>query len=429
MDKSWLVFQIGAREHYAVPRALHGAGQLAALITDLWAPPGSAYRKIPGSQRLRDRWHADLADAEVLAPNIRMLVLELSARLRRRQGWPLIMARNALFQREAIRLLKKLKMQAPQEGSPTLFSYSYAALELFRHAKNRGWRTVLGQIDPGPEEERIVAAERQRYARLPCRWEPVPPVCWDSWRKEIELADEVIVNSEWSRHCLVKEGVPAQKMRVVPLVYESNVGKSGPRPGVMEGGVRTIDAKSTANQQEAPTKSPLKVLFLGQVNLRKGVARLIEAMRLVKNEPIELTLVGPSEFDSELWADLPKVRWVGPVPRSEVGRFYDEADVFILPTLSDGYALTQLEALAHGLPVLASKHCGEAASHGVNGWILDDLEPATIAEALRRILDSPLLSNSIEPLSFALPPSLRQFGLAELALALNKPNGVAHFGK
>jgi glycosyltransferase involved in cell wall biosynthesis len=427
MDKSWIVFQIGAREHYAVARALHGAGKLAALITDLWAPPGSAYGKIPGSRRLRDRWHADLADAEVLAPNVRMLALELSARLRGRQGWPLIMARNALFQREAIRLLKKLTMQAPQKGSPTLFSYSYAALELFRYAKERGWRTVMGQIDPGPEEERLVTAERQRYAGLPCRWEPAPPVCWDSWRKEIELADEVIVNSEWSRHCLLKEGVPPEKMRVIPLVYEltSETARSSSR--ILGGGGRSIAAEPTAaNNQRAFATSPLRVLFLGQVNLRKGVPRLIDAMRLLRDEPIQLTLAGPSDFDPALWADLPNVGWVGSVARSEVSRFYSEADVFILPTLSDGYALTQLEALAHGLPVIASKHCGEAVSDGVNGWILSDLEPATIACALRQLLYSPRLACplALPPLKLVLGNG--RFELNDLALSLIKPNSAPY---
>jgi glycosyltransferase involved in cell wall biosynthesis len=127
-----------------------------------------------------------------------------------------------------------------------------------------------------------------------------------------------------------------------------------------------------------------QVLFLGQINLRKGIARLIEAMRLLKDKPIHLTLAGPCEIDSSSWADLPNVVWLGSVPRSEVGRLYDEADVFILPTLSDGYAITQLEALSRGLPVIASAHCGAAVDEGVNGWILADLEPETIADAITR---------------------------------------------
>ena len=158
---------------------------------------------------------------------------------------------------------------------------------------------------------------------------------------------------------------------------------------------------------------PLRVLFLGQINLRKGAARLIDAMRLLVDDPVELLLAGPSELSEVLWKDLPKVGWVGPVPRSEVVRYYQKADVFILPTLSDGYALTQLEALANGLPVLASKHCGEAVVNGVNGWILEDLEPMAIAEKLRKIAGQ------------RLPEALQnnRFGLGELGDCLQ---GVGH---
>ncbi|MFC7338110.1 glycosyltransferase family 4 protein [Haloferula chungangensis] len=286
-------------------------------------------------------------------------------RLRKTQGWTRTIARNSLYQNQAVAFLRRMEKQGFEGGEvPTLFSYSYAALELFRLAKERGWNTVLGQIDPGPEEERIVAAECQRYPELPSQWKPAPASYWRLWREEVALADRIIVNSEWSRCCLEKEGVGGGKVEVVPLVYRA--------AGADEGSRATRQA----------SQGPFRVLFLGQVNLRKGVARLLDAMRLLREEPIELVMAGPSELDPMAWADLPNVKWIGPLPRSEVGKSYREADLFILPTLSDGYALTQLEALAHGLPVLASAHCGEAVTEGVNGSVLEDLEAETIAAAL-----------------------------------------------
>jgi len=162
--------------------------------------------------------------------------------------------------------------------------------------------------------------------------------------------------------------------------------------------------RRTTNEE----RRTLSLLFLGQVNLRKGVGRLLEAMRLLKDEAISLTLAGPCEIDPSAWADLPQVKWMGVVPRSEVGSHYEAADLFILPTISDGYALTQLEALAHGLPVLASRHCGEAVRHGENGWILDDLEPATIANAIRT-------ARAALPLAKVQPPG---FTMADLAARL-----------
>jgi len=361
-----LVSQIGAREHYAIACALRDQAVLAAMVTDFWAPKKHWFRFIPGLTRLRDRYIISLASVMVLAPNIRMFCFELWQRLLKRRGWPVNMARNTLFQKFAISKFDKLAMQHEQLA---LFSYSYAARDLFDEAKRRGWKTLLGQIDPGPEEERIVAAEHERYPKLGSRWQPAPTEYWAAWRQEIDLADVVIVNSEWSKQCLIKEGVDERKLEVVPLVYESKRSQNNDAP----------HAESYHSEDVV-----FQVLFLGQINLRKGIARLIEAMRLLKDKPIRLTLAGPCEIDSSSWADLPNVEWLGSVPRSEVGRLYENADVFILPTLSDGYAITQLEALSRGLPVIASAHCGAAVDHGVNGWILADLEPETIAGAITR---------------------------------------------
>lgn len=425
----FLIFQIGAREHYAIPRALHASGELAGLFTDFWVPPGHFFGRLPGARRLRDRWHADLAKASVHAPNGCMLAFELKQRLAGKSGWDAILARNELFQQWAVRELAKVSDQGPsipsrsapmgtrgtaRRSSPTVFSYSYAARDIFRHAKARGWRTVLGQIDPGPEEERIVATEGARYHHLASAWQPAPASYWETWREELALADRILVNSDWSRQCLLREGVPDEKMQVVPLVYQVgtdlSIGPTCPPTAAQGRSMQWADLEKTnppIGGPAAPDKvgrlrkdAPTRLLFLGQINLRKGVARLLDAMRLLQDEPVELTLAGPSEIDPAAWADLPRVRWIGPVPRSEVGRHYPEADLFMLPTLSDGFAITQLEAMAHGLPVMASKHCGAAVTHGRNGWILEDLEPETIAAAIRMAMHERL--PDVRPPEFSL---------------------------
>ncbi len=86
-----------------------------------------------------------------------------------------------------------------------------------------------------------------------------------------------------------------------------------------------------------------------------------------------------------------KVFWHGPVARNEIDRFYRQADVFLFPTLSDGFGLTQLEALAWGVPVIASPHCGAAVENGVNGIVLAEATPLRIEVALRGLLAEPSL--------------------------------------
>jgi glycosyltransferase involved in cell wall biosynthesis len=134
----------------------------------------------------------------------------------------------------------------------------------------------------------------------------------------------------------------------------------------------------------------MRVLFLGQVNLRKGVARLFDAARMLRDEPVEFWIAGPVRVANTItMSDEARVKWFGPVTQKQAAETYRAADVFILPTLSDGFAITQLEAQAHGLPIIASRFCGEVIESGRNGIILEEPSPACIAAAIRDCLADP----------------------------------------
>src|SRR5687767_15028463 len=105
-------------------------------------------------------------------------------------------------------------------------------------------------------------------------------------------------------------------------------------------------------------------------------------------EPVEFWFVGP------LQVDIPhevrdKIRLFGIAPRTEVSRYYRDADVFIFPTLSDGFGLTQLEAQSWKLPVIASRYCGEVVHDGFNGMILEEVSGLAIADVLLELMGSP----------------------------------------
>jgi len=365
----WICCQLGAREHYAVPRALKLGGLLDEFITDLWIRPGTllhSWKKL-----LTGRFHPGLAGAHVIAPNTSALTFELKASLARENGWNLITRRNQWFQKHVVAQLSRNH----NGNQHTVFAYSYAAKEIFEFARERGWRTVLGQIDPGPAEERIVSGLQQTSPIQHTHWEPAPKAYWDNWRHECSLADQIVVNSEWSRDALITEGVAAEKIQVIPVAYEA-----------------ANDTRSF--QRHYPlafsAERPLRVLFLGQINLRKGVAQLLEAVKLLSDEHVEFWFVGPMQVRVPQELKLhPKVRWFGVAPRVAVESYYRDADVFILPTLSDGFGLTQLEAQAWKLPVIASRYCGEVVRDGFNGVILEEVSGQMIADSLLKLLRSP----------------------------------------
>ena len=325
---------------------------------------------------MSERYHSQLSGARILSFNFLSLSFELGQRLRRHAGWETIMARNRFYQSGVIASLQRSKSRSNEHPSEqtTLFAYSYAALELLRFARAQGWRTILGQIDPGPIEEGIVRSEHARCAQFDTDWTAAPAKYWEDWQGECALADRILVNSKWSYDALTAAGVSKDKLSIVPLAYEPEHTATGSKRYP-----RRFDAAR-----------PLRVLFLGQINLRKGVARLMEATRMLQSEPVEFWMVGPIQITNLLRdSPHPNCRWMGTVTRNAAVGYYKEADVFILPTLSDGFALTQLEAFEQHLPIIASAHCGRIVRDGIDGQILPDVSAGAIAAAIRGCLEEP----------------------------------------
>lgn len=281
-------------------------------------------------------------------------------------------AQNRCFQRRCVAWMKGI----PDDGRRrTVFAFSYAALDILKEAKRRGWRTVLGQIDPGPRESEIVLQEYKRLGVEPGEVYRPPLDYWHDWEEETRLADHIAVNSTWSARCLADVGVDPQKMKVIPCAYEPH-------------------SSQLVHKKNFPHRfcndRPLRVLFLGQTIIRKGIHLLMAAAEKMRHMPVHFVVAGGG-LDFPGLAIPGNVTWKGSVSRLETKTLYGEADVFILPTLSDGFAITQLEALAMKVPVIASGHCGSVVDHGQNGIILAKVSVEAICSALRELLASPVL--------------------------------------
>ena len=296
----------------------------------------------------------------------------MSHKFQSSQDWNKIIARNLWWENKVLRILKKLDTS---KEDITLFAYSYAALNLFKYAKKRGWKTVLGQIDPGIVEEKLVAQESIKYPQYQSGFSNQPFGYWQDWRKECALADQIIVNSDWSGQALEQIGIEHTKIEVAPLAYQMPKGFNQFR--------KKYPPRFNASR-------PLRVLFLGQVILRKGIAALLETIRLLENRPIEFWFVGkvaiklPRELRKH-----PQIKWLGTVSRHTTSQYYQQADVFLFPTLSDGFGLTQLEAQACHLPIIASQFCGSVVKDRINGLILPSVTAEAIADTLIFCLKNP----------------------------------------
>ena len=389
---------MGAREHYAVPRSLFQAGVLVELITDFWFTPANpAGRVLP--RNLRDRFHSKLAGVTVKASNLSAISLEARHSVIGSKNWERIVCRNDWFQERALRELTRLAGRNPDREF-CLFSFSYTARRLFRFAKSRGWSTVLGQIDAGPRGEQIIAGLHNEHSPWVGPWRQAPASYWQAWKEECQLADRVMVNSSWSREALIDEGIPEQKIRTIPLAYEAPL-------------------QAASFQRSYPSaftnQRPLRVLFLGQITLGKGTGVILQALHLLQNEPVEFSFVGPRQMElSAEWLNNKQARWLGGVPRDETQRYYKEADVFLFPTFSDGFGLTQLEAQAWKLPIIASRFCGDVVRDGINGVLLKRVSANAIAETISSFVVDPGRLKSMSQNAIA----VADFGIDQLASRL-----------
>ena len=370
-DRRWIVSQLSAREHYAIPRALHNRGALEHLYTDIWWSKGrNILRRVPDPFRsLANRYHADLPNHRVTAYNGRALwnsVREcfVSSDRERYEHYLNVGVDFAGHVRDSL-----LKRSDFDLDSSVFFGYDTGSLETLRALADTGCLTFVDQVDPGPVEKDLVLREAERWPgwarHLPVKYEPYQRRREREWA----IADHVVVNSEWSKSALEQQGVSSEKLRVIPLAYSPSnddiLGADG-------------DTRRSASQD-----APITVLWLGSVILRKGIQYLVEAARQLSSTSVQIRVVGPIGITDRAIQRAPEnMRFEGRVSRDRTSAMYRDADLFVLPTLSDGFAITQLEAMAHGLPVIATPRCGRVVTDGEDGRIISPRDADALAEAI-----------------------------------------------
>lgn len=370
MTQNWICNHLGARAHYEIPKALTRKGALKYLLTDFWAYPGAvpdAFQSYPLFKKLAQRRASLIADDRVHACNVWSLCFELGEKISKRQGWELITRRNGWYQNRVVSMLGGLDI----DQNDVFFSFAYTGLNPMRHIRDKISNIILYQMDPGIYEEELVREEYNRIGLINTDWKPAPKSYWEQWREECALSDEIMVNSAWSAEALAKAGVDRAKLSIVPLPY-------------------TIPDKAFDFNRIYPERfdrdRPLRLLFLGTLTVRKGFHRVLELASRLTKEPIEFILVGQKEYAFDVPAN---VRYYPHVSREETAAFYQSTDVFLFPTLSDGFGLTQLEAMSWQLPVISSRFCGEVVEDGKNGWILKENSVEEMVDLLMALLKDP----------------------------------------
>lgn len=258
------------------------------------------------------------------------------------------------------------------EAPDALIAISGSSLKTGIELQARGTRFICDRGSSHQRyQERIVSEE---YAR----WGVNRPVTdiRDIRREEqiYEVADAITVPSTFAARSFTESGVPASKVHVIPY------------------GVRLERFSRVAD----PPQDTFQVLFAGSVSLRKGIPYLLDAFQTLKCSRKLLRIAGSVHPDmAKVLARLPQehVHLLGPVSPERLVELMSTSHVMVLPSLEEGLALVQGQALACGCPVLASTNTGgeDLFTDGVEGFIVPIRDVAALTDRMQRLADDPAL--------------------------------------
>jgi glycosyltransferase involved in cell wall biosynthesis len=256
--------------------------------------------------------------------------------------------------------------QRLRPGTDAVLAVQGSALATLRRARALGIAAILDATLPHPRLMQRLVEEDRRGA------EALPPGFAERRVAELEAADRVLVPSSFARDSYVEAGVEPASVVVVPLGVDRAL--FPPRP------LREDDGS-------------FRVLFVGRLSRLKGVPELVDAVALAGIPEVELVLVGDRSTAERSWFADPHVRHVAAVPRQLMASLYAAADVHVLPTLGDSFGHVILEAMACGVPVIASASSGgpDLIEEGRTGYVVPARDARALAERLARLAADPEL--------------------------------------
>jgi glycosyltransferase involved in cell wall biosynthesis len=243
-------------------------------------------------------------------------------------------------------------------------------IDLCEEAKARGYR-IVHEAMLNPDIGLHLAEEHQRFPEVPWTIPSLDQVedGRERDRRKYEIADLILVPSEFVYRSVIALGADPSKVEIVPYGIDRS----------------WLDAK--------PQPIPGRVLFVGSVGLLKGSHYLAAAARILAGRGVscDIRVVGSVTKHQMRDPLFEGPNYVGKIPRASVQSEFLAADVFVLPTLSDGFALAHLEALACAVPVITTPNCGSVVRDGIDGFIVPIRDPEALADAIERIVTNPNL--------------------------------------
>jgi glycosyltransferase involved in cell wall biosynthesis len=262
------------------------------------------------------------------------------------------------------------------KGADAIYAYEDGALSSFQAAKQLGMQCLYDlPIGYWRTARKLLDAERDRWPD----WAPTLTGFGDSEAKlankdeELRLADRIFVASSFTASTLNDFPGKLASVEVIPYAF----------PKVTE----------TRSYQSIKGR-PLKLLFVGGLSQRKGIADLFAAADAF-GKNVELTIVGLKASDNCPVLDeaLTKHTWIPSLSHTEILRVMREHDVLVFPSLFEGFGLVITEAMSQGTPVITTDRTAgpDLINDGENGWLFNAGSTEALKLAIENILLNPAL--------------------------------------
>ncbi len=370
------VAQIGSRKDYQVPVALAMKGMLHRFHTDFYIH--GAWRafvraeacvwNLKALRRAAGRQHPEIPPQKVVTYPSYALAYWWSLRQAKSPGACSVayMVGGRRFCQHVVR-----------HGLGTcnaVYAFSSAAKELFEDAKLKGKVCILDhETAPWLFEQNLVLEQERRYPKwtTPRDFDESFALYAERQRQECALADVIICPSTFAQRAVIAAGASPEKTMVLPMGASS---------------------RFQTDVADKKYRGSLKILFVGNDWVRKGLADLVAAVRTLPPGTVTARAVGDFHMSDAPADDIGQtVKLLGSVPRLEVPAQFQWADVFVLPTVSDTFGLVILEAMAAGVPVITTTNSAgpDIIREGVDGFVVPIHSPETIAARLNTLSARP----------------------------------------
>jgi glycosyltransferase involved in cell wall biosynthesis len=267
----------------------------------------------------------------------------------------------------------KVSLALSNHSSQILHTYEDGCSVSFARAKQLGMQCSYElPIAHWATVRRLLAEEAERYPE----WEPTLESTREPEEKlfrkeeELRLADRITCPSQF-----VLDSIPLEIRQETPC----QISPFGSPP------CEPVDFKR-------PKKNnTLKLLFVGSMSQRKGLADLFEAMKLLKREPISLSILGQPSMPMEFYRkQFSEFAYFPPCTNKKVREIMKSHDALILPSIVEGRALVQQEALSCGLPIIVTPNAGgeDLVEEGITGHLAPIRSPEKIADAIRAMIEN-----------------------------------------